>query len=128
MRTRCPACKTIVNVPSYVTDYVHDCVNNPTTTIYQQEDIPVIGNWSDADGLSSPAVPDLGTMPRIEGQTDSLQGTSADFGPHERVPSFGPRGAPLDTTRFRNRYTYFKTAEGQVDSSSRPINYYDYDR
>ena len=126
MRTRCPACKTIVNVPHYVSDYIHDCVNNANITVMQQEDVPQLGPWSDADGLASPAAPGLSAMPRIEGQVDKLQGTTADFGPHDRVPDFTSRGAPMDTTRQKNRYTYFTTKEGQVSTSSRPVNNYDY--
>lgn len=104
-KVRCPGCFTVINVPRHIQDYIHDCYGQPKVPILGQEDVPIIGKWVDGDGTQDLSGT-LSRIPLVGGQTDLLDGSEGQVDNPTRVPSRSVRGAPLDTTRVRSKFTY----------------------
>ena len=85
---RCPHCKEVITFAAHSGDIVHEC-NSGDKTI-DEEDILVIGNWSDHSGSGT------STNPMLQGmeECDEIQLTD--------------RGNRAATYRQRQRQTYIE--------------------
>lgn len=99
----CPRCQQRYICATNNTDYIHECINNPTL---QNEDLPLTGAWTDYTGSAIPAVGDIFNTSRI----NKLDGTRAAL-EGNRLHNYTVRGNNADTTRTRAHLHYIDLKE-----------------
>lgn len=88
---RCPHCGEVITFAAHSGDYVHECNSGDTTL--DEEDVVVIGDWSDYSGS--------GTVinPMLQGMQDCDE------------KEFTDRGNNAATHRQRQKLTYIENPE-----------------
>lgn len=95
----CDRCKQSFSVPFYVTDYVHEC--NSGSDSLDNEDVPVVGNYTDEDTGSSVVV----SSPMLQGSVNKLYGSKSWVEGND-VEDTTARGNRVSTHRQRKHYNY----------------------
>lgn len=102
----CPHCnKRVVRMP-HTGDVVHDCADFEENAATGNEDILIVGNWSDFDG--SGIKPPQEVM--MQGVENELQGTDAGL-QGEDVETLTVRGNPIDRYRTRRHFQYIRVKD-----------------
>lgn len=95
----CPNCQNRYSVAPHSGDYVHQCINNSLALI--QEDVPVIGNWTDYTGSGNAP----GAQVVLQSAGNNLQGTDAGIR-GEQFNGTTDRGNNVNTNRQRQHLEY----------------------
>ena len=102
----CPRCNQRYIVDNNVGDYIHNC--NSGNLALDQEDITIIGNWEDYDGI--------GTKPAqavlMQGVENQLQGTRAEI-EGENKEGVTRRGQRASTHRQRQHLQFIDLKENK---------------
>ena len=93
----CPRCNQRVLCSPDCDTIEHEC--NSGNNVLDQEDIPVIGNWTDYTGSGS------AKLPNYQGVTNRLQGRNASF-EGEDVDEKTVRGNTKETHRQRQHIEF----------------------
>jgi len=98
----CPNCQQRYVIGFGVTDFVHDCGEQTNVSnAIKQEDVVVVGNWEDYDGIGSKSPQAV----MRQGLGDELFGTRAWI-EGERKEALTRRGVRKSTHRQRSKLTY----------------------
>ena len=95
---RCPRCQVQVSVANNSGDFEHEC--NSGIAVLDQEDVPIIGQWSDYTG-SDVSVRTSAADVLYAGAANKLLGTEAWVRDNAKTYPHTPRGANAITTRKR---------------------------
>ena len=98
----CPRCQRPFTVAIGNSDVIHVCDSGNATL--DNEDVPVIGNWTDYTGSGN--ADNNQTM--VAGQTNKLRGTISQAYGTESVPEVTSRGNRKDTTRVRQHEEFIE--------------------
>jgi hypothetical protein len=97
----CPHCNQRYVISNDTTDYVHTCSSNNLTL--DQEDVVVVGNYDDGNGVVGSKSPQEVLMQGVENQ---LQGKRPEIEDDERKHNLTRRGKIATTHRQRQHEEY----------------------
>lgn len=101
----CPRCNRRFVSEDNVVDFVHEC--NSLSPVLDNEDVVVVGNWSDYTGSASV------NNPMMQGVVNKLFGTRADI-EGEDIEKFTRRGVRGSTHRTRQHLEFIKLKGGEI--------------
>ncbi len=96
----CPRCQQRFSVAWNVSDYVHSC--NSGRPVLDQEDVRVIGDWSDYTGSATVGKHSA----QAKSMNNKLQMSRVFIDDCEQLDDKSPRGADESSTRKRQHLEY----------------------
>ena len=107
----CPRCHQRILIAKGVIDYIHEC--NSGTEVLDNEDIKLIGQWTDFTGsdFTNGAVTGF-----LRGIDNKLQGTRAQAEFNERTHDYTSRGKIKSTHRTRQHLEFIDINEHKNNS------------